>query len=77
LLEFEVFYREVAAMSWFEKLLGFKPVLERVASLEFELFRREVAVMSWFEMLVGLSSFPKPEAQSRSNTTTICPAYAS
>jgi hypothetical protein len=30
LLEFEVFYREVAAMSWFEKLLGFKPLLEPV-----------------------------------------------
>jgi hypothetical protein len=23
LLEFEVFYREVAAISWFQKLLGF------------------------------------------------------
>jgi hypothetical protein len=63
LLEFEVFYREVAAMSWFEKLLGFKPLLEPVASQEFELFRREVAIMSWFEMLVGLTSFPKPASR--------------
>ena len=28
--EFEVFYREVAAMSWFDMLLGFKSLLKPV-----------------------------------------------
>jgi hypothetical protein len=30
LLEFEVFYREIEAISWFEKLLGFKILLKPV-----------------------------------------------
>jgi hypothetical protein len=58
LLEFEVFYREIEAMSWFEKVVGIQIIAK--TSLDFELFQRKVATMSWFPVLAGFRSKLKP-----------------